>query len=237
MIVRTISVTTSYKILNEITGKLNGANKHPAIELKGMFFRREDFESSAKQLMSQLSAEYILASKFVETGYSTQDFKKEAEERHIRLHARTTNSAGLSGFDTYGLSPALRHFLNDYCRILEPVVRLLARKHFSVSAQNPRRPDELIAFNSYIKKLRAAKIGMSFDDIYFTSLYEELWNDYKHAESSGVQASGWISDGKELLSEPKLYSNELSYFKDMRVKDFIEISLNNMNALLNYLAE
>lgn len=236
MIRETTSVVPSYKTLNEITGKLNGANKHPAIELKGIFFRREDFESSTKQLMGQLHVEHLLALKFANRGYGTDDFKKEAEKSHIRLHMHSANSNGVSGFDTYDLSPALRHFLNDYCRMLEPIVKLLARKHSGISAQNPRRPTELISFNSYIKKLDGAGIRMPFDYAYFISLYDELWNDYKHAESSGVQAGGWLSDGEHLVSEPKLYVGGLTYFKDMPVEYFIAMSLDNMNALLKHIA-
>lgn len=236
MIRENVSIAPSYKTLNEITSKLNGANRHPAIELKGIFFRREDFESSTKQLMGQLHTEHLLASKFVERGYGTDDFKKQAEKSHVRLHMHSVSGVGVSSFDTYDLSPLLRHFLNDYCRILEPIVKLLARKHPAVSAQNARRPAELISFNRYIKKLNDAGIRTPLDYDYFVSLYGELWNDYKHAESSGVQAGGWVSDGGQLLLEPKLYGSELTYFKDMHLKKFIEISLDNMNTLLRYIA-
>lgn len=235
MVIKSFSVVTSFSTLNEITSKLNGANQHPAVSLNGIFFRREDFESSTKQLMKQLGSERLLALKFAEKGYSGDEFKSEAQQDGVRLHMHSANSIG-SGFDTYDLSPALRHFLNDYCRILEPVVKLLAQKHANVSAQNLRRPSELISFNSYLKRLYSENISTPLDYDYFINLYDELWNDYKHAESAGVQAGGWSSDGKLITSEPKLYSSKLIYFKGMLVEDFIEKSLNNMNALLDYVA-
>lgn len=230
------SVTTDYQTLNEITNRLNGASSHPAGSLRGMFFRREDFESSAKQLMEQLSKERILALVFAEKGYGGDDFAKEAEKSGVKMHMRSRGSTGDSSFDTYGLSPALRHFINDYCRILEPLVKLLAQKHTNISARNRRRPSELISLNTYLKILNEESIVMPFDQDHFIKLYEEIWNDYKHAESSGVQASGWLSDGRSIKSEPKLYSSELVYFKDMHVEVFIKRSLDNMNILLNYVA-
>lgn len=234
MPIKSFSVVTSYSTLNEITSKLNGANKHPAVNLNGMFFRTQDFESSTKQLMQQLHSERLLALRFAEKGYAGDEFTKEAQVGSVRLHTYSVGSIRDSGFSTYDLSPKLRHFLNDYCRILEPLVKLLAQKHANVSAQNPRRPSELVPFNSYIKKLDAAEIKTPLDHNYFVNLYDELWNDYKHAESSGVQAGGWSSNGESITSEPKLYSSKLIYFKDMLIEDFIEKSLNNMNALLDY---
>ena len=239
MVIRSFSVVASYSTLNEITSKLNGANKHPAVNLKGMFFRAQDFESSTKQLMQCLQSERILALRFAEKGYVGDNFKKEAQKGGVRLHmhTRSTNDIGYSSFDTYDLSPALRHFLNDYCRILEPLVKLLAQKHTNIPAQNPRRRSELVSFNSYLKMLDIASIRTPLDYDYFVSLYGELWNDYKHAESSGVQAGGWSSNGGLITSEPQLYSDKLNYFKDMLVGEFIEKSLNNMNTLLDYVAQ
>lgn len=236
MAVKSFSVVTSYQVLNDVTNKLNGANKHPAGKLNGMFFRRQDFESSTKQLMQQLSKERMLALKFAEKGYGDNNFKDAADKDGVRPYTRTKGSSGDSSFNTYDLSPVLRHLLNDYCRVLEPLVRLLAQKHTSVSAQVGKKSSKTMSFITYIKELNKAKIKTGLDHYYFIKLYDELWNDYKHAESSGVQASGWSSDGKTITSEPKLYSNKLTYFKDMLVKDFTEKSLDNMNALLNYIA-
>lgn len=227
----TIIQDTNYGFLVEITNKLNGANQHPAGSLDGMFFRRQDFEFSAIELMQKLSAEYIVATTFAKDGYNKDDFLQALKKSKIRSHMHTNSS-----FDTYDLSPALRHFLNDYCRILEPLVKLVQLKHPSVSAQNTRRDGEMIPFNSYIKSLDRARITTTFDHTFFIKIYDELWNDYKHAESSGVQASGWSTNGEAITSEPKLYCNKLVYFKDMPVKDFIDKSLDNMNALLNYIA-
>lgn len=236
MVVKSFSVITDYRVLNEITGKLNGANKHPAGRLNGMFFRRQDFESSAKQLMQQMSRERKLAVEFAEKGYGDDDFVAAARDNGVRTYTRSKSSAGDSSFNTYDLSPALRHFLNDYCRILEPLVKLLALKHVSVSAQDTRRSTEAVSFNRYIKKLDRAGIATPLDQEYFIKLYDELWNNYKHAESAGVQASGWASDGQKITSEPKLASAKLVYFKGMLVEDFLEKSLNNMDVLLDYIA-
>lgn len=235
-IIKSISVVTSYKILNEVTSKLNGANKHPTINLKGMFIRRQDFESSTKQVMHQLSVERVLALRLADRKYNSDAFRNEAEKSGVRLHSYSINSTGNSGFDTYDLSPTLRHFLNDYCRVLEPLVKLLAQKHTSVLAHNTRRPNETVSFNTYIKRLDAHGISTPLDHTYFIKMYDELWNDYKHAESSGVQAGGWVCCNEAIASEPKLHSGTLVYFKDMTVKDFIDKSLDNMNTLLDYIA-
>lgn len=234
MAIKSFSVVTNYSALNEVTSKLNGANKHPAVKLRGMFFRTQDFESSAKQLMQQLHAEHALALRFIEIGYTSNDFRKEAQKTNVRLYTSSASSDGGGAFDTYDLGPALRHFLNDYCRILEPLLKLLAQKHTNVSAQNYHRPLEKVSFNSYIKRLENANINTPLDHDYFVNLYE-LWNNYKHAESSGAQAGGWSSDGMRITSEPKLYGSDIIYFKDMLVRDFIDKSLSSMNALLNHI--
>lgn len=236
MAIKSFSVVTSFSTLNEITSKLNGANKHPAVDLNGMFFRTQDFESSTKQLMQQLHSERLLALRFAEKSYAGDEFTKEAQKGSVRLHTYSLGSDGNSSFSTYDLSPKLRHFLNDYCRILEPLVKLLAKKHVQISPQNPRRHSELMSFNSYVKKLEVTGASTPLDYEYFINLYDELWNDYKHAESAGVQAGGWSSNSRLITSEPKLHSNKLTYFKDMLVEDFIEKSLDNMNTLLDYVA-
>ncbi len=236
MIIKTISVSTSYKVLNEVTSKLNGANKHPTLTLKGMFIRRQDFESSTKQVMQELSKERLLALKLLQRTYDNDTFRNEAEKCGVRLHSHSMSNTGNRGFDTYDLSPAVRHFLNDYCRVLEPLVKLLAQKHPSVSAQNTRKPTETVSFNAYLKRLDTHGISTPLDHTYFIKMYDELWNDYKHAESSGVQAGAWVCDSETILSEPKLYGGTLVYFKGMTVKDFVDKSLNNMNLLLNYIA-
>lgn len=230
-------MTTRYTTLNYITGKLNGAGKHNAGNLNGMFFRREDFESSTKQVTGHLHRERVLALEFVKKGYGENDFSSAAEKASIRPYARTKGSTGDSSFTTYDLSPALRHFINDYCRILEPLVKLLAQKHPTISAAIVRQGTTYnMSFNSYLKLLNGRGITTPLDYDYFINLYNELWNDYKHAESAGVQASGWSSNGNEVTSEPKLSSKKLVHFKDMLVKDFIDTSLNNMKALLDYIA-
>lgn len=229
------SVVINYQPLNDIASKLNGANKHPVGGLNGMFFRRQDFESSARQLMQQLGSERMLALKFADRGYDGSNFEKAAKEDGIRTYMRTNGSSGDSSFSSYDLSPALRHFVNDYCRVLEPLVKLLAKKT-SVSAENERKPDEIMSFNRYLKKLDRENEETPLDHDFFIKIYDEIWNDYKHAESSGVQASGWSSDGETITLEPRLCSSKLVYFKDMSVKDFIEMSLDNMNTLLDYIA-
>lgn len=239
MTIKSFSVVTSYQVLNEITSKLNGARKHPAGSLNGMFFRRQDFESSTKQVMQRLHSERILALRYANRGYASDDFTNAAHNDGVRPYTRTGGSDGNSSFSTYDLSPALRHFLNDYCRILEPLVKLLAQKHSDVPARYyiKKKSGKLASFNEYIKRLDDKRIKTPLNHEYFIRLYDELWNDYKHAESAGVQATGWSSNGSVVTSEPRLSSVNLVYFKDMHVKDFVEKSLDNMNELLDYIAQ
>lgn len=236
MVIEGYSIVMSFEVLNHITNKLNGAGQHKAGALSGMFFRRQDSESSTKQVMGHLYNERFLALNFAEMGYSSQEFNSEAEKMNIRPYMRTGDSTGNSGYSTYDLSPSVRHFINDYCRILEPLVKLLEQKHPTVSAANSYVSGQRVSFNSYLKRLRRSNVATPLDYDFFVSMYDELWNDYKHAESAGVQAGGWSSDGSGTISDPALYSPVLNYFKAMSVEDFISKSLDNMDELLVYIA-
>jgi hypothetical protein len=170
-----ISVQSHFELLNDITSKLNGANGHSAHFSRGMFERRQDFETSCRGLVSQFATEAALALSFVEKGYSDPIFLKEVKDKGLQLRMHHDN-----GFSTNQLSPALRHFINDYCRILEPIVKLVAAKHPGVPALD-RQNRYNISFNTYIERLK--EVVLPFDSELFINLYSELWNDYKHSQT------------------------------------------------------
>jgi hypothetical protein len=128
-----------------------------------MFFRVQDFESSSIRLLQQLHKEAFAALKYLGEGSSLVAFSENMKRDGIRLHSHAKDS-----FDTYDLSPLLRHFLNDACRVLEPTVGLMQRKYPNISA---RAGNERIAsFNEYLKRLRNAGITLNFDSDFFIAL-------------------------------------------------------------------
>jgi len=159
-------------------------------ELEGMFYRVQDFSQSYATLNEQFFLEFRVAQ-------ATFPKSNGADELHSNLaNELRLHSSGANHFTTYALSPAVRHFVNDSCRLLEPLTPVLALKYPNIV---PRATESL---NSYIEKLIASGQPLPFDAQFVIELYE-VWNDYKHRGTNGLHASPWSYDSQEVI-KPKL---------------------------------
>lgn len=244
----TSTVTYGYNLslLNTVTSKLNGANQHPAHRRTGMWTRREDFESSVTALARQLSAEHKLASDFASDGFNNDQFRNEARTSNLRVHTITGNAIkndttfeSESSFSTRDLSPKLRHFINDYCRVLELLSEMLAEKVWSNNIPQRaylKKGTRIRSFNEVIGIITDATTLTSIDGGFFSDFYDHLWNDYKHDRGTvDISASGWASNNTELTSHPKVYALQSSRFNEMPVAEFMDLAILKMDRLLDYI--
>ena len=70
-----------------------------------------------------------------------------------------------------------------------------------------------MSLNSYIKQLNDTGAYYDFDGEFIVALYEELWNDYKHAESSGITSGRFWFNKHGEITLPRIYGDRLDYFK------------------------
>lgn len=124
-------------------------------------------------------------------------------------------SLGKDHFTSRELAPALRHFVNDSCRLTEPTLPLLAAKFPDV-----KRTQSL---GSYVEKLIRAGKSLPFDTKFFIELYE-VWNDYKHRETTGLHATPWKYElGKVIdpqLALPKL-NRPIQKLNNLEIDQFV----------------
>jgi hypothetical protein len=212
--------------LVRLVGRLNGADGHKSVNIRGMFFRVQDFETSSRRLLRQLYAEGFAANKHLGKGYEALELAEKLKDDGIRLKTYTSIS-----FDTYDLSPMLRHFINDACRVLEPMVKLLSHKYPAVPSKVGN--NRFLSFNTYLKHLENRGINTGLANRYFYALYYELWNDYKHAESTGIHAGNWCITNQKLIKEPILRGERLKYFSTTKIEEFINMTFDNLNEVLN----
>lgn len=215
-------INSDLRTLVNIMNQLRGANGSRFHSLNGMFWRSYDFELSTKAVKYQLHHAQILAEQYKEKGYDTDDFKNHAENGSLTLHSRSKNS-----FSTVSLGVALRHFVNDTCRVLEPSAQLLELKT-QVQKENPKN-----SLNTYIKQLDRKKVAYGFDGSFFIALYEEIWNDYKHRESSGISAGGF-SVQEDNIVHPTISGNDLAKFKNKGVEEFVDETLMNVQKFVEF---
>lgn len=236
-----ISVQNHLGLLLDVISKLRGVNKHPAHKIFGMFFRSGDLESSYHHVSSAFTAEAGLALEYIGKNFESEKFREDASKRHVALSSyhsgKGWDQAGdtMISFDSRELSPLLRHYINDYCRVLEPLVSLMAEKHPDVDAYD-RSKVHFISFNSYVKRLEKRNMLLPFDSQFIKSFYDELWNDYKHSSSPGPKASGWTINSSTIVSSPRVISHNNKYFQDMKVEEFLNKSLIELNTVLDYLS-
>lgn len=214
------------KPLVGLVSRLNGAGGHGVVRIKGMFFRVQDFETSSSRLLRQLYKEGFAAVKYLGVEDDAMKLSEKMKADGIRLHMHTN-----MGFDTYDLSPMLRHFINDTCRILEPMVNILSLKYPNISPMAGN--GKIVSFNQYLKRLEAASISTGLNNAYFYALYDELWNDYKHAESMGIHAGAWHITEEGVIKDPRLSGERLNYLQGFSVEEFINESLKNLNQVLD----
>lgn len=193
-------------------------------ELDGMFFRGEDFSQSYANLTQQYMDEFKIANEAFPSS-------KDVHELHSFVaHKTRPHSTGDNHFTTYTLSPYLRHYINDSCRLLEPTTPQFVRQHSQLAYLRNR------SLGTYIKELKAANVVMPFDSIFIIELYE-TWNDYKHRSTKGLHAGAW-SYQDNIVIEPKLGLPQSSFVYEkldkLTVMEFVQTTNKTILAYLKY---
>ncbi len=177
-----------------------------------MFHRVQDFTLSHASLMTQFVDEYMLAHIEFPKAKDADELMNAMSKHYKKMQVY---SLGKDEFTSRELSPALRHFVNDSCRLLEPMLPLLSVKFSDVIATQ--------SLGSYVEKLVTAGKSLAFDSQFIIELYE-LWNDYKHRETTGLHATAWkYESGKVVnpqLALPKL-KKTIVKLKNIDVDSFV----------------
>jgi len=209
------SVDRSYLIY--IQTKLNTPPATDYEELDGMFYRTQDFSESYGRLTSEFVNEYSVAWNILPRAKSIDELHGYIAEK-LRPH-----STGKNHFATYTLSPSLRHYLNDACRLLEPTAPLLKAKFPGIDTYDNE------SVGPFLYKVMKAGIQPTFNAQFIYELYE-AWNDYKHRNTTGLNVTSWVYKNniiiRPLLALPKT-KIEFVELKDMPVDDFF-INLNKV---------
>lgn len=197
--------------LRNLQAYLNSPEVVSQVGLDGLFWRVEDFSQSHAQLNMLFHDELKVA-------HDAFPRSNTADELHSNVASRIRlNSSGVNSFNSYALSPAVRHFINDSCRLLEPFTVLLASKQPTVSL---RRNESL---STYVEKLKTADVDLNFNDVYLLELYE-VWNDYKHRNTRGTHTTSWKFESnqvsKPILRTPQL-NRPLIELRDIEVDSFV----------------
>jgi spore germination protein YaaH len=138
----------------------------------GIFYRVQDFSTSHSVVVTQFVDEYRIANDIMPRAKTT-------DELHSLVCSMTTPYiTGENHFTTALLSPALRHYLNDACRLLDPYAELFALKFSDVTL---RKKDSL---SLTMQDIRAVKTLGEIDLDFLIELYD-VWNDYKHRQTKG----------------------------------------------------
>lgn len=189
--IKSVSYSVDLRPLLNLQAIINSSQLGQAGELDGMFWRMLDYSGSHANLTTQYIEELKLAHEAFPTA-------KNTDELHGRISASKvrTYSTGSDHFTSYDLSPHLRHFVNDACRLLEPTTIAFVRKH-TQQAYNKRK-----SLGTYISEAHKQGIDLPFNAQFIIELYE-VWNDYKHRTTKGLHANSWsYKDGRVI--EPTL---------------------------------
>lgn len=232
-----ISVTDDRRTLIEVSNIIRGVNGGlPNLSFTGMSTRCDDLESSYDLLSGNFINEVRLVLDCIGLDFNNLDFRKKAKDYKVHLHmhgtTRRENGEYSIDFATRELGSALRHYINDYCRILEPLVKLMAEK-LSVNGMD-RRNEHYVSFNNYIERLERENIKLPFDSIFIKNIYS-IWNDYKHSDSMGPSATEWSFSREKLVSTPNILSLKNTYFEGTMLEDFLETSLVQLCIILQFL--
>lgn len=185
---RSISYSTNLQGLIDIQTKLNTQPAVQMPEMEGMFHRVQDFTLSHANLMTQFVNEYMVAHIEFPRAKDIDELMGNVSKEYKKMQVY---SLGEDHFTSRELSPALRHFVNDSCRLLEPMLPILAAKFSDVRVTR--------SAGSYIEKLMVAGKNLPFDTQYLVELYE-VWNDYKHRETTGLHVTPWKYESGEVIS-------------------------------------
>ena len=186
--ITSVSYSTNLQGLIDIQTKLNTPPAVQMPEMEGMFHRVQDFTLSHANLMTQFVNEYMVANVEFPRAKDIDELMGNVSKEYKKMQVY---SLGKDHFTSRELSPALRHFVNDSCRLLEPMLPLLAAKFPDVRVTR--------SIGSYIEKLVAADKNLPFDAQYLIELYE-VWNDYKHRETTGLHTTAWKYETGKVIS-------------------------------------
>lgn len=216
---RTIDISK----LVDIQTKLRTAPiaNHP--HLDGIFYRGQDFSRAHAHLNETFFNE------FRQAGIAFPE-SKNADELHSALAGPIeVYSSGKDHFTTRNLSPALRHFINDSCRLLEPFTVLFGQEFRDVQLGKHE------SLNSYLKKLQTHNKVLSFDADFILDLYE-VWNDYKHRSTSGVHVTAWRYANNKILKPTLILPTGLpvSGLRGIEVDEFQNQTSSKILDLLNF---
>lgn len=225
------NITDYYFSFRELM-TLQGRIMKPAVLteplLQGMVYREQDFTRSHAILNNQFATEYMIAVEGF-SSHSDMDGLMNYVTNQLHLHdSGRIYTLGRDGFTTDSLAPALRHFLNDSCRLLEPLTPFMTKLTGSVKIDNK---------NSLISYIGASvENGMAtFDAPYITELYE-LWNDYKHRNTGGLGVSGWARTTTGVGSPRLVLPNDsFKLLNDMAVSDFVVTTTSKIDELISIL--
>lgn len=203
-------------------------------DLDGLHWRLSDFQQSRGVLIGQLIDESRVAENIFPKSQTSDILHGNLAGRlGVRSSGVNTDVNGKfirSMFETYKLSPALRHFLNDSCRLLELLTSVLAKRYPHIKLGQE-------SLSGYIIKVMRAGENIDFDTSYILELYE-LWNDYKHRSTRGTHATLWQYENGA-IEKPKLYppnlKKQLVILKDIEIDDLITQTTEQILSFSKYL--
>lgn len=205
----------SHQIPVRIQTIVNTPSADNAVEKPNSGFSRvQDYSQSYSELINLLVEEEKIAEESLPKAKTT-------DELHDMVTAKLRpHTTGKDHFSTWYASPALRHFLNDSCRLLEPHTPLFVGKFSGVKFSNQK------SLGLCISDLLKQKHQVNDLDLSALSEIYEVWNDYKHRDTNGLSAGSWtLREG--IVHRPKLNlptSLKITYIelKDLDIFEFIE---------------
>lgn len=217
-----VSYSVSHNGLIQIQNFINGRTVDNARKPEGMFFRVQDFSNSYAELITQYMDELKIADEVFPLAEST-------DELHGLISARTRPySTSRNNFQTALLSPALRHYLNDACRLLEPYTELFLDKFvdFKFTHRN--------SLSASIKELREKNMLHDLDSEYIIEIYD-VWNDYKHRSTTGLHAGSWKYEDSVVIKPTLILPKSTQKYEKLSRLNVYEFVEETNKAILDFL--
>lgn len=217
-----VSYSVSHRGLIQIQNFINGKTTDGSKKPEGMFFRVLDFSNSYAELVTQYMNELKIADEIF-------PIAKTTDELHGMVSERTRPySTGKDCFQTALLSPALRHYLNDACRLLEPYAEIFLDKfpNFKFTHRN--------SLANSIKELREKDMLNDLDSEYLTEIYD-VWNDYKHRSTTGLHAGSWRYEDSVVVKPGLILPKSTQKYERLAQLNVYEFVEETNKAILDFL--